>query len=121
MAVKIDSVGWGEIVVEGKKFFQVMIIAGKAIPRDHEKLEKLFGTTHVIADWEEEKLLAGDPEVIVVADGWQSALKVSEEAKTRFKKAGAEVKILDTKRAVEEYNRLVEEEKKVNALIHTTC
>lgn len=121
MAVKIDSVGWGEVVAGGKKFFQAMVTEGRTIPRDHEKLEKLFGTTHVIADWEEEKLLAGDPEVIVIADGWQSALKVSEETRTRFKKAGAEVKILDTKRAVEEYNRLVEEGKKVNALIHTTC
>lgn len=121
MAIKIDSVGWGEVVIAGKKFFQAMVIEGKAIPRNHEKLEKLFGTTHVVADWEEEKLLAGDPEAIVIADGWQSALKVSEEAKIRFKKAGAEVKILDIKRAVEEYNRLVEEGRKVNALIHTTC
>lgn len=121
MAVKIDSAGWGEIVINGEKFFQAMVVGGKATSRDHERLEKLFGTTHVIPDWEQEKLLERDPEIIVIGDGWDSALRVSEEARARFKKAGAQIKILDTKRAVEEYNRLVEEGKRVNALIHTTC
>lgn len=121
MAVKIDSVGWGEIVIGGKKFFQAMVVGRKAIPRDHEKLERMFGTTHVIPDWEQELLVSGSPEIIVIGDGWDSALRVSEEAKRKFEKAGVRVVVLDTKRAVEEYNRLVEEGKKVNALIHTTC
>ena len=121
MAVKIDSVGWAKIVIAGKKFFQAMIVGGKAIPRDHEKLERLFGTTHVIPDWEQELLVSDNPEVIVIGDGWSSCLKVSEEAKRKFKEAGVDLRILDTQKAVEEYNRLVEEGKRINALIHTTC
>jgi hypothetical protein len=121
MGVKIDSVGWGEIAIGGEKFFQAMVIGGKVVPRDHEKLERSFGTTHVIPDWEQEKLLEGDPEVVVIGDGWSSCLKVSEEARKKFEAAGVEVLILDTTRAVKEYNRLVGEGKKVNVLIHTTC
>ena len=121
MAVKIDSVGWAEVVIGGRKYFQALVVGGKAVPRDHEKLEQLFGTTHVIPDWEQERLLEGNPEVIIIGNGWNSVLKVSEEAKRKFEEAGVEVKVLDTQRAVEEYNRLVDEGKKVNALIHTTC
>ena len=113
--------GGGDVVIGGKKFFQAMVVGGKTIPRDHEKLEQLFGTTHVIPDWEQDLLVSGNPEIIVIGDGWYSALKVSEEAKRKFEEAGVEVRVLDTKRAVEEYNRLVDEGKRVNALIHTTC
>lgn len=121
MALKIDSVGWAKVVVGGKKFFQAMVVGGKAVPRDHEKLKRMFGTTHVIPDWEQDLLVSGNPEIIIIGDGWDSALRVSEEAKRKFERAEIEVRILDTKRAVEEYNRLVEEGKRVNALIHTTC
>ena len=121
MAIKIDSADWGSVVIDGKRFFQAMVVEGKGIPRDHQKLEKLFGTTHVIADWEEKELLKGGPEVIIVGDGWESALKVSDETKRRFEKAGVDSRVLDTRQAIEEYNRLVDEGRKVNALIHTTC
>lgn len=124
MAIKIDSVGWGSIQVGGKQHpetLQVIIVGDEVDPWSHGRLTESFGTTHLLPGSEAGKLLEGNPEVIVIGNGWDSVFKVSEEAKKKFEGAGVEVKILDTRRAVEEYNRLVDEGKKVNALIHTTC
>lgn len=110
----IDSVEWGKIVIDGQEYKQALIVDGKVFERDSEKLHQLFGTSHKIGDWEIEQLLSGKPEIIIVGNGFDGVLEVNA-------KLGKEVKILKTPQAVEEYNRLSEEGKKVNALIHTTC
>lgn len=56
-----------------------------------------------------------------MANGWSGVLKVGEDFKKRVEKSRAELRVVLTPKIVEEYNRLVEKGKKVNALIHTTC
>jgi len=118
---KIDSVGWGNVVIDGQKFDQVIISGEKVIRREVEKLEKLFGTTHVVADWEQKLLMEGNPEIIILSSGQGGVMEISQEVKEKLAKPGAEIKILLTPQAVSEFNRLTSEGKKVNALIHTTC
>jgi len=118
---KIDSVGWGNVVIDGQKFDQVVISGEKVIRREVEKLEKLFGTTHVVADWEQKLLMEGNPEIIILSSGQGGVMEISQEVKEKLAKPGAEIKILLTPQAVSEFNRLTSEGKKVNALIHTTC
>lgn len=118
---KIDFVEWGEIWVDGKQYHQVLIVGKKVFERDSEKLHQLFGTTHKIGDWEEKMLLGGKPEVIIIGNGWDGAMEISSKLKVKSEKLGITLKILRTPEAVEEYNQLVKEGKKVNALIHTTC
>jgi len=119
--VKIDSVEWGEIWVDGKQYHQVLIVGEEVFERDSEKLHQLFGTTHKTGKWEEEMLLEGKPEVIVIGNGWDGVLQVTENFKLKIEKLGITLKILRTSEAVREYNKLAEEGKRVNALIHTTC
>jgi len=119
--VKIDSVEWGEIWVDGKQYHQVLIVGEEVFERDSEKLHQLFGTTHKIGEWEEEMLLEGKPEVIVVGNGWDEVLEVIENFKLKIENLGIDLKVLRTPEAVEEYNQLVKEGKKANVLIHTTC
>lgn len=118
---KIDQVSWGEVKVNGQGYHQVLVIGDQVIERDKPKLEKLFGTTHEIGDWEQEKLLSNHPEVILVATGWSGIMKVKEEFKNQIEKLGVELKMVLTPKVIGEYHRLIAEGKRVNALIHTTC
>ena len=119
--VKIDSVSWGKVRVNSKDYHQVLIIGDEVIERDKEKLETLFGTTHKIGNWEQEKLLSNKPDVILIASGWSGILKVEEEFKNRISKLGIELKVVLTPRVAREYSQLVNQGKRVNCLIHTTC
>lgn len=119
--IQIDSVGWGKVVINGQKFEQVIIAGEKIYERDSEKLHQLFGTTHQIADWEQELLSTADPEVIIIGNGYNGVLKVSEETREKLAQSGAEIKELLTPEAVVEFNKLISEGKRVNVLIHTTC
>ncbi|PIU28876.1 hypothetical protein COT08_00110 [Candidatus Woesebacteria bacterium CG07_land_8_20_14_0_80_44_9] len=118
---KLNKISWGKVKVDGKDFHQVLIVGGKVIERDKQKLETLFSTTHKIGDWEQKLLLSENPEIILVASGWSGILKIEEEFKNRVVKQGAELKVVLTPMVVGEYNRLVTEGKRVNCLVHTTC
>jgi hypothetical protein len=121
MMPRIDKIKWGSVWVEGEKYHQVLIVGEKVFEREGDKLRNLFGTTHQIGNWEQELLLSQDPEIILVANGWSGVLKVSSKLKVESAKLGVELKIVLTGKARKEYNRLVGEGKRVNALIHTTC
>ena len=118
---KIEKIGWRKVKIDGKEYWQVLIVGEKVIPREVEKAKEVYGTDHVIADWEEKLLFSENPQVILIATGWSGVLKVNPKFKIQSSKLGIEVKEVLTPKAVREYNRLVAEGKKVNALIHTTC
>lgn len=117
----IEGIQFGSVTIDGQKYHQVLIIGDKVIERESEKLHELFGTSHKIADWEQAMLLEGQPEVILIADGFQGALAVEPEVMEKFKKSGAEILVLHSPAAVHKYNDLIKQGKRVNALFHTTC
>jgi hypothetical protein len=117
----IDKVFWGKVKVDGKEYHQVLIVGNEVIERDEPKLENLFGTTHKIGEWEQEKLLSNKPEMILVASGWSGVLKIEAEFKKRVENAGIELRVALTPRVAKVYNQLVKEGRRVNALVHTTC
>jgi len=119
--MKIEKVGWGKVKVDGKEYHQVLIVGDKVFERDKPKLEALFGTSHKIGDWEEKLLFSKNPQVILIATGWSGVLKVNPKFKIQNSKLGIEVKEVLTPKVVKEYNKLISEGKRVNALIHTTC
>ena len=106
-------------MVEGQDFHQAIIYGGKVEERERERLEKVFGTTHRVGDWEIKKLLLGKPEVVVIASGWEGALRVTEEE--RKKLGRVDLRVLRSEEAIREYNKLIKEGRKVNILVHTTC
>jgi hypothetical protein len=118
---KVEKVAWAKVKIDGRDYWQVLIIGGKVIPREVEKIKQKYGTDHVISDQEQKLLLSGQPEVILIANGWNGVLKVSQDFKKKVEEAGVELKVVLTPKVVGEYNRLIESGKKVNALIHTTC
>lgn len=118
---KIDSTKFGEIVIAGKKYGQVLIISEKIVERDYEKLKKFFGTSHKITDWEIIQLLSNNPEVIVIGTGQDGLLEVDEEFKNQIAKQGIELVIDKTPEAFKVYNEKIKAGQRANALMHTTC
>ena len=119
--VKIEKVSWGKVKVNGKIYHQVLLIGDQVLERDKDKLETLFGTTHQIGNWEEDLLFSKNPDIILIASGWNGVLKVSQNFKARSAKLGIELKVVLTGKVVSKYNQLVSQGKQVNVLIHTTC
>jgi len=118
---KIDKVSWAKVKIDGKDYWQVLLIGEKVTPREVERVKQEYGTDHVVADWEQKMLLSESPEVILIANGWSGVLKVNEKFKNQISKLGMELRVVLTPRLVKEYNQLIKEGKRVNALIHTTC
>jgi len=117
----IDSTKFGEIIIDGKKYRQVLIIGNLVKEREYEKLEELFGTSHKIGDWEIEELLKGNPEIIVIGTGQNGAMEIDNDILEKFKTKDIEVICEITPEAIKIYNEKVKSKKRVNALIHTTC
>lgn len=120
----IDSTAFGEIVVDGRKYFQVLIVDGEVKERESDRLKADFGTFHRIADWEAGELLPEGgpvPEAMVIGTGRDGLLRVDEGFLEKCREKGVEVVAEKTPEAVETYNRIAESEVRVNALFHTTC
>lgn len=118
---KIDSVSWGKVKVNGQQYHQVLIVGNEVIERDKSKLESLFKTTHEIGEWEQERLLSDNPDVILIANGWNGLLKVAKEFASKIIKSNINLQVVLTPKVIAEYNLLVGKGKRVNAIIHTTC
>ena len=111
--MNIDSTGFGRIVIDGKKCNDVLIV-------NNEILERDWGSgSHRISTGEAEKLLVDSPDVIIVGTGQAGVLKVDNNIIEKLRK-NAELLILKTPEIVKRFNEL-SKDKKVNALIHTTC
>ena len=119
--VKIDKISWGNVWVNGKKYHQVLIIGDQVLSRDTDKLKQLFGTTHKIGEWEKKRLLSSNPDVLLIAHGWNGVLQVDSKLKEQAKKKGIDLQLVLTGQTSKKYQQIVSQGKKVNALIHTTC
>lgn len=117
----INSTQFGSVTIDNKKYNQVLIIGDNIEEREYSKLKELFNTSHQIGDWEQAKLVENDPEVIIIGTGQSGMLEVDDEFVKVIKERGIELVIKNTPEAIEVYNELIGQGKKVNALIHTTC
>lgn len=99
----------------------MLIINGQILERDSDKLSRLFGTSHQIGDWEVEKLLEQNPEIILIGTGQSGMLNVDQNFYEKVKDKDVEIITDITPKAIKIYNEKIKEGRRVNALIHTTC
>lgn len=121
MPVHFDSSRFGEVVINGRTWGDVLVVGDEVEARDDPRLEKELGTDHLVGDWELEKLLSNQPEIIIIGTGTAGGLRVTPEVRRKIEKLGTELIAATTPRAIKEYNSLIGMSKKVNALIHSTC
>jgi len=117
----INSTEFGSITIDNIKYSQVLILENRVIERDYNKLKELFGTSHKIGDWEVNELLRDNPEIILIGTGQNGMLAVDTKVIETISKKGIELIIEKTPEVIITYNKKIQEGKRVNALIHTTC
>lgn len=116
---KIQTVGWGSVVLEdGTRYKDAKLYPGGAREWDWRET----GTRHApgiqFADVQE--LIEHGATVIVLSRGQLGRLQVASETLRILNDLGLEVHVLQTKEAVEMYQRL-RLEASPGALIHSTC
>ncbi len=112
----IDSYSFGSIVVEGKRYtHDIIVFPGKV----KEEWWRKEGHSLSLEDLEE--VIEFSPEILVVGTGYFGVMKVPEEVKEALERKGISVIVEKTKQAVETFNRLLKEGKKVVGAFHLTC
>jgi hypothetical protein len=116
MAVpKIEGYRFGEIVIDGRRYSDDVIIYPDRVDDAWWRKE---GHSLVPADvWE---VLQSPPEVLVIGQGSAGRMDVPGATRRQLQDAGIEVIVEPTTRAVETYNRL-REKRRVAAALHLTC
>lgn len=117
---KIVSIGWGRMEIESLgrgKDFKLWPGGGRAWDWGET------GTAHSpgIQRADLEELIGNGCQVIVLARGVFSRLKVADEIVDYLKAGGIEVIVTDTRRAVKIYNDCAERNLGVGGLFHSTC
>ena len=116
---RILSISWGHIEVEGVgvgKDFKLYPGGGR------EWDWKETGTQHDpgIQPADVEELLEHGASVVVLSRGMQLRLKTSSETLRWLKQSGVSVNLVETREAVELYNKLAERQA-VGGVFHSTC
>jgi len=113
--MRIQSYRFGEIVIEGEKYGDDVIVFADRVQAGWWRKE---GHLLEVADLKE--ALEGEPEVLVVGTGTQQGMKVASEVVSHTKNAGIELLAFDTRMACQMFNELVGK-RKVVAVLHLTC
>jgi hypothetical protein len=117
---QIDRVSWGRVEVRGAgRAYK----DGKLFPGGSREWDwRETGTSHApgIQPADVEELLEHGAEVVVLSKGMLSRLQTCAETLALLEARGIEVHVLATRKAVALYNRL-SAERRVGALIHSTC
>jgi hypothetical protein len=117
---KIHSFNFGFIVVDGKQYVCDVLILPDGTVREREASKARLGS-HTIT-WSDVARIANErPEFIVIGTGTSALAKLSEDAGINLRQANLNLVVLPSPQAVEKFNQLTDEGKRVAALIHITC
>jgi len=117
---KIDELIFGSIVVEGKKYRRDILLFADGTVKKRKGGFLMFGS-HKIKKQELEELSQGQPEIIIVGTGTNGAAHIAPEAESWAKGKNLSLLVQPSYDAVTRLNELVEQKKKVAALMHITC
>ncbi len=123
---RFEDTGFGWVRYGGERYDHDVYVdtEGNVHRREKDLSRRKFGTSHRLAADEIERLLElcdEEPEVIVVGTGQNGVLTVTDEAREFCEERGIDLVDLRTPEAIERFNELKEEGKRVAAIIHTTC
>lgn len=114
--VRIDSTGFGFIVVDGKRYEHDVIVSYEG------KVEKdLLETRHSLSEKEFFRLVRENPEVIIIGTGQHGVCEVSKTFLELAKSRKVEVIVEKSPKAVSKFNELTKAGKRAVAYIHVTC
>ena len=112
----IDSYSFGRIVVNGTAYANdIKIIDDSVIPEWWRK------SGHTVAPEDVTDLVSCRPEIVVIGKGKPGYMSTTSETRRLFADHGIELREEKTSRAIQTFNRLHREGRKVCAGFHLTC
>ena len=109
----VESVSFGEIIVNGKTYYSDIVISWD------DKVQ-LLEKTHIIGPSLIKKVLERKPESIVVGVGLEGTVKIHPAVKVALKKRKINLFIDNTSNAAEIFNALQGQRRKVTGIMHVT-
>ncbi len=110
----IESYDFGKIRINGKEYTHDLIISSDGMESWWRKESHWVGIEDV------KKIVEKKPKIAIFGTGYSGLMEVSKETKEYLEKLGIEVIIEPTKKACDNYNKLLEKQVVVVAL-HLTC
>jgi hypothetical protein len=114
--MKISSYAFGKIIINGSEYNADLIIFPDTIYQSWWRKE---GHSLCMEDLKE--VLSRDIKILVVGTGSYGKMKVPESLIQELRNKGIETIIKETDKAVELFNTLISEGKKVAGAFHLTC
>jgi hypothetical protein len=114
---------FGMVKFDGKNYSHDIVIHtdGVVEKRNKNLSRRKYDTSHILSAEEITDLLDEEPEILIVGRGQSGMLKIGKDtAELLYTK---NVKLVDspTPEAIEGYNKLKNQGKKLAAIIHITC
>ena len=116
----IDSFSFGSIVIDGKKYRKDIVFLPDGTVKQRKGGFWMFGD-HNFKREEIEELSKAGAESAIVGLGTSSKAMVSDEVKEYARNINLELDIRPSQEAVEKWNELIGQGKKVADIIHITC
>ncbi len=115
--LNFDRIEFANIVINGKNY------GGKDLYVFYDGSIKERVKSHEVSREELELILRIKPEIklVIVANGFYSCVKLSENALKFAKKKGVEIEQFETKLACEKFKKVVERGAKAALILHSTC
>lgn len=113
--MKIQHYSFGEIMVNGRRFDNDVIIT----PEDIFDWWRDEG--HVVKEKDLTKVFEVMPDVLVIGTGHEGEMKVPDGCQDDMDSHGIDLVIEKTSEAVDTFNDLIDEGKKVVGAFHLTC
>ncbi len=111
--INIDSFIFGNIIINGRKFSNDVIVFWDGEIQDRKK-------AHAFTKDEVQNVLMKEPEVVIIGTGTGGLAKADPAIEVAARLEGVELLTMKTPEAVLEFNKL-SRRRKVAALLHLTC
>ena len=114
---------FGMIKFSEKEYsYDIIIHTDENIEKRNKDLSRRkYGTSHILSAEEITDLLDEDPEILIVGRGQSCMLKIGKDTTNLLYTKNVKFMDFPTPEAIEEYNKLKNQGKKLAAVIHITC
>jgi hypothetical protein len=109
---RIDSVDFGEIVVAGKSYYSDVSIDSKGRV-EHRTKSHVVGADDIMP-------VLKDVDCIVIGTGMEGSVEVEDEVPEILENKGIKLFVEETRNAVDVFNGLIADKKRVAGIFHVT-
>jgi len=114
--MRIDSYQFGNIVIDGVNYNKDVIILDGAVRANWWRKQG-----HLLSAEDLQPVIAAKPSLLIVGCGTSGLMKVSDEVRQVLLEEDIQLEAVNTAKAVERFNELLQTDVNIAAALHLTC